>query len=75
MPFQSRYVITENIERFETLLRDGSLDRRQIRTVETLLAQARAELAAFDARRQADGTADRPRPTVAPMTWLSALLT
>jgi hypothetical protein len=75
MPFQSRYVITENIERFETLLRDGWLDRRQIRTVETLLAQARADLAAFDARHQPDETADPARPTILPMTWLSALAT
>jgi hypothetical protein len=44
MPFESRYVITENIERFEALLRDDRLDLRQIRTVEFLLAQARAEL-------------------------------
>lgn len=51
MPIHRRYVLAENIERFETLLRDGPLDGRQIGTVEALLAQARADLAAFDALR------------------------
>lgn len=46
---QARYVITENIERFETLLRDGRLDSQQARTVQTLLTLARTELADFDA--------------------------
>jgi hypothetical protein len=46
----SRYVIIENIERFEILLRDGQLDSRQIQTVEFLLAQARDDLTALDVR-------------------------
>ena len=37
MPFQNHYVITENIERFEGLLREGELDSMQTRTVEFLL--------------------------------------
>jgi hypothetical protein len=48
MPFQNRYIITENIERFEVLLREGLLDHGQTRTVECLLAQARVELAECD---------------------------
>jgi len=43
-----RYVIHENIERFETLLQSGELDRRQTGVVCTLLAQARADLARLD---------------------------
>jgi hypothetical protein len=48
MACSSRYIITENIERFETLLRAGRLDSRQTTTVEFLLAQARNELAMLD---------------------------
>jgi hypothetical protein len=50
MLIQRRYVITETIERFEILLRDGPLDGRQIGTVQCLLVRARAELAEFDSR-------------------------
>jgi hypothetical protein len=43
-----RYIANENIERFETLLRGGRLDRQQTETVISLLAQARADLASLD---------------------------
>ena len=39
------YVVRENIERFEHLLRSGRLDPRQAEIVAELLAQARRELA------------------------------
>ncbi|HUB15539.1 MAG TPA: hypothetical protein VMB34_26555 [Acetobacteraceae bacterium] len=42
------YVARENVERFETLLLAGRLDGRQRTMVETLLAQARAELASLE---------------------------
>jgi len=44
-----RFVIIENIERFELLLCQGTLDRRQTMTVQSLLARARAHLVACDA--------------------------
>ena len=44
-----RFVLIENIERFELLLCQGSLDHRQTMTVQSLLAQARAHLVACDA--------------------------
>lgn len=48
MSSHSRYVITENIERFEHLLRGGGLDRQQSETVVSLLAQAREALAELE---------------------------
>ncbi|HTW69330.1 MAG TPA: hypothetical protein VME47_05540 [Acetobacteraceae bacterium] len=42
------YIVGENVERFETLLRSGRLDGEQIGVVRTLLAQARAELATLE---------------------------
>jgi len=44
----SRYVITENIARFEALLRGGGLDDRQAGTVTGLLAQACSDLVELD---------------------------
>ena len=43
-----RFVIIENIERFEMLLCEGGLDFWQTMTVQSLLAQARAHLVACD---------------------------
>jgi len=43
-----RYIVSENIERFEALLRSGQLDRGQIDVVRALLAQARAESATLE---------------------------
>lgn len=43
-----RYVASENIERFQSLLRNGRLDRQQRETVKSLLAQARADLALLE---------------------------
>jgi hypothetical protein len=46
-----RYIVSENIERFEALLRSGQLDRGQINVVRALLAQARAEFATMEQGR------------------------
>ena len=43
-----RYIVSENVERFESLLRTGHLERGQIDVVRALLAQARAELATLE---------------------------
>jgi len=51
------YVLNENIERFESLLRSGRLDRGQTGVVNRLLAQARTDLAVLDA---SDGAAWSP---------------
>jgi hypothetical protein len=53
MRFRGRSVITENIERFEVLLRDGRLNHRHIVAVQARLAQARAELAVWDSQNRA----------------------
>lgn len=49
MLFHDRFVIIENIERFEALLCRGGLDRQQTLTVQNLLAQARDHLVVCDA--------------------------
>ncbi len=75
MPFQNHYVITENIERFEGLLREGELDSMQTRTVEFLLAQARAELAECDAPCIRFGAAGYAASVVAALAGLATTLT
>ncbi len=75
MPFQNHYVITENIEQFEGLLREGELDSLQTRTVEFLLAQARAELAECDAPCVRFAVAGHAAALVAAMAGLATTLT
>ena len=75
MPFQNHYVITENIERFEGLLREGELDSLETRTVEFLLAQARAELAECDAPCVRFAVAGHAAALVAAMAGLATTLT
>ena len=62
-----RYVASENIERFEKLLRGGRLDRQQTEIVAGLLAQARAELAVLDQQHCPSGfrAADDPSASFA----------
>jgi hypothetical protein len=50
MPYDARYVLTENIDRFQRLLLHGRLDGDQRGTVGRLLVQAREELADLDRR-------------------------
>ena len=64
-----RYVIHENIERFETLLQSGQLDREQTAVVRMLLAQARADLAMLEGHGCAVGPRSRDR-TAAPVEGL-----
>jgi hypothetical protein len=45
------YIAIANIERFQTLLQGGQLDRGQICVVRALLAQTRAELATLERGR------------------------
>jgi hypothetical protein len=56
------YIVGENIERFEALLRSGQLDRQQIDVVKALLAQARAELAALEPGHPSEGPASVTSP-------------
>lgn len=58
MTEQSRYVVVENIERFEAILRAGPLDAGQTETVRSLLCEARADLAQLD--RAAASVASAP---------------
>ena len=60
-----RYVASENIERFETLLRDGRLDGRQTEMVTRLLAQARADLALLDQQGHPTGFGAAADPSAA----------
>ena len=74
MPFQNRYVITENIARFEALLREGHLDSTQIQTVEFLLARVRVELAGYDTAYVRLAVAGRAASVVAALASLATVL-